>query len=217
MGGLRDARAKAFSRLGRSSPDPHRPFPLRFPALPHGHRRRRQKPQPVRTSFVAPNPGFNPGAGGCVSGRYPSGRRRLARAGEKRAGSVPLALAQRRRRDRTRPDPGPGSALLRGPRINSGRGRETPKDWRANKEIKIQTELAERRGVAIRSTWLGDIRRHRCGRRSTTYWGGRGVNRFGLLSVLKIYSVELSLIVSVLYSGERNGQSPLRVVVSGTR
>jgi hypothetical protein len=62
------------------------------------------------------------GVGGRVSGRYPSGRRRLARAGEKRAGSVPAEAGIGRRLD-----PGPRVRALRGPRINSGRGRETPK------------------------------------------------------------------------------------------
>ncbi len=53
-------------------------------------------------------PGFNPGVGGRVSGRHPSGRRRLAGKGEKRAGSVPAEAGIARGPRTARETPGTG-------------------------------------------------------------------------------------------------------------
>jgi hypothetical protein len=54
-------RAKAFSRLTRSSPNPPRPFPLLFPALPQDYRLPNRSPQRICTFFFTPKPGLIPG------------------------------------------------------------------------------------------------------------------------------------------------------------
>jgi hypothetical protein len=81
MGGLRGGRAKASLSPGAPVTRPAPPFSSPLPAIP---------PCATAANKAAASPNR-----ARVSGRYPSGRRRLAGAGEKRAGSARAARSTR--------------------------------------------------------------------------------------------------------------------------